>query len=142
MKYKDSYVKITYSQPNKNGRVIFGSLVPYGKVWRTGANEATEMTITKDIQLNGTLLKTGSYSIFTIPDKERWTFIINSEVGLWGSYNYNTKFDVMRFDVSPQIISGLTYESFTLTFEQKNEGANLLIMWDNVKVSVPIKFIN
>jgi hypothetical protein len=142
MKYKDAYIKITYSQPHKNGRVIFGSLVQYGKVWRTGANEATEITTTKDIQVNGTLLKAGTYNVFSIPEKDRWTIIINSEVGLWGSYNYNTKFDVMRFDAPVQTLSGLVYEPFTMSFDQKNEMANLLIMWDTVKVSIPVKFIN
>jgi hypothetical protein len=142
MKYKDAYIKIVYSQPHKNSRSVFGSLVPYGQVWRTGANEATEITSTKDIQINGTLLKAGTYSLFTIPEKDHWTIIINGEVGLWGSYNYNSKFDVMRFDAPIQIMSGLVYEPFTMTFDQKNEMANLLIMWDNVRVSIPVKFIN
>lgn len=142
MKYKESYVKIIYSQPHKNNRTVFGALVPYGQVWRTGANEATEITSTKDIQLNGTLLKAGTYSLFTIPEKNHWTIIINSEVGLWGSYNYNSKLDVFRFEVPVQIMSGLIYEPLTMVFDQKNEMANLLIMWDNVKVAIPIKFIN
>ncbi len=142
MKYKDSYIKITYSQPHKNGRTIFGSLVPYGQVWRMGANEATEMTLTKDIQINGTLLKAGTYTIYSIPQKDHWRIIINSEVGLWGSYNYNNKFDVMQFDVPVQLMTGLIYEPFTMSFDQKNELANLLMMWDNVKVTIPVKFIN
>src|SRR5690606_27838717 len=83
-RYKDSYLKITYSQPHKKGREIFGELVPYGKVWRTGANEATEITISKAIQVNGTLLKAGTYTLFTIPNKAQWTIIINQGVGLWG----------------------------------------------------------
>jgi hypothetical protein len=142
MKYKDAYVKITYSQPHKNGRKIFGSLVQYGEVWRTGANEATEITLSKDIQLNGTLLKAGTYSIFTIPEKDHWTIIINTEVGLWGSYNYNRQADIMRFEVPTQAVSGFIYEPFTMSFEQQNEMANLLIMWDNVKISIPLKYIN
>jgi hypothetical protein len=142
MRYKDSYVKITYSQPHKRGRDVFGSLVPYGKVWRTGANEATEITATKNILVNGTLLKAGTYSIFTIPEKEKWTIIINSDVGLWGSYNYNQKLDVMRFEAPVQAIPDLIYEPFTLQFDQRNDVANLLIMWDRVKISIPIKFIN
>ena len=97
MRFKDAYVKITYSQPHKNGREVFGKLVPYGQVWRTGANETTEITLTKDILLNGQLLKAGTYSIFTIPEKEKWTIIINSDLGLWGAYNYNPKMDVIRF---------------------------------------------
>jgi len=142
MRYKDTYVKITYSQPQKNGREIFGKLVPYGQVWRMGANEATEITVTKNVQLNGTLLKAGTYSIFSIPEKEKWTIIINSELGLWGSYNYNSKLDEMRFDVPVQALSGESYEQFTIQFDQRNEVADLMILWDRSKVSIPFKFIN
>lgn len=142
MRYKDAYVKITYSQPQKRGREIFGKLVPYGQVWRTGANEATEITVTKNIQLNGSLLKAGTYSIFTIPEKEKWTIIINNEVGLWGAYNYNPKLDAMRFDVPVQSLNEEVYEQFTMRFDQRNEMADLLIFWDSIKVSIPLKFIN
>ena len=142
-RYKDSYFKITYSQPHKRGRTVFGKLVPFGKVWRTGANEATELTITKNIQLNGTLLPAGTYSIFTIPEKDKWTIIINSDLGLWGSYNYNESLDVMRFDVPVQEITGDTiFEPFTIQFNQRNEVADLLMMWDRTKVSIPVKFLN
>jgi len=141
-RYKDAYLKITYSQPQKKGRDVFGALVPYGKVWRTGANEATEITLTKDMTINSTLLKAGTYSLFTIPDKDKWTIIINSENGLWGSYNYNQKLDVMRFNVPVQLISDKIYEQLTLTIDAKNSSADLLITWDNVKVSIPLKFLN
>lgn len=140
VRYKDAYIKITYSQPVKRGREIFGKLVPYNEVWRTGANEATEITTTKNIQINGTLLKAGTYSVFTIPQKDKWTIIINSEVGLWGAYNYNSKLDVMRFDV-PVMQSDVVYESFTMEFNHRNEVADLLLYWDKTKVSIPVKFI-
>ena len=91
-RYKDTYVKITYSQPHKHGRDIFGSLVPFGQVWRTGANEATELTLSRDIKINGLDLKAGTYSLFTIPGKDAWTILINADLGLWGAYNYNSKF--------------------------------------------------
>lgn len=141
MRYKDSYVKITYSQPHKRGRKIFGDLVPYGQVWRTGANEATEITITHDILFNATVLKAGTYSLFTIPDKIKWTIILNKEVGLWGSYNYNPKLDILRFDVPIEKINA-PYEAFTMTFYQKNDQAILNLWWDDVKVSIPLKFMN
>jgi hypothetical protein len=142
-RYKDAYFKITYSQPHKKGREVFGKLVPFGKVWRTGANEATELTITKNIQINGTLLPAGTYSIFTIPEKEKWTVIINSDLGMWGSYNYNQSLDVMRFDVPVQQITGDTiFEPFTIQLVQKNEVADLLMMWDRTRISIPVKFIN
>jgi len=142
MRYKDAYVKITYSQPQKNGREIFGKLVPYGQVWRMGANEATEITVTKNIQLNGSLLKAGTYAVFTIPEKEKWTIIINNDLGLWGAYNYNSKLDEIRFQVPVQSVSGEIQEQFTMQFDQRNEVADLLILWDRVKVSIPFKFIN
>ncbi len=141
-RYKECYFKLTYSQPHKKGREIFGKLVPYGKVWRTGANEATELTITKNIQVNGTLLKAGTYSLFTIPNEDEWTVIINSDVGLWGSYNYNESRDVMRFKVpTGKIAENIVYEPFTIQLEQRNDVADLLILWDKTRISIPIKFI-
>lgn len=141
MRYKDAYVKITYSQPHMLGRKVFGNLVPYGEVWRTGANEATEITATKDILLNNQILKAGTYTIYTIPEKDKWTIIINSEVGLWGSYNYNIKLDVMRFNIPVQTSDNIIYEPFTMKFDQKNEVAELLLLWDNIHISIPVKFI-
>lgn len=140
-RYKDTYLKITYSQPLKRGREIFDGVVPYGQVWRTGANEATELTVTKEIMVNGNSLKAGTYSLFTIPEKDNWTIIINSELGLWGSYNYNSKLDVLRFQVPTQSLKDVVYEPFTITIDQKNDKADVLLMWDTVRVSFPIQFI-
>jgi hypothetical protein len=142
MRYKDAYVRLTYSQPHKNGREVFGKLVPYGQVWRTGANDATEITTTRDIQFGPQVLKAGTYSLFTIPEKDKWTIIVNSEVGLWGAYNYNEKLDVMRFEAPVEKIKNVVYEPLTMQFDQKNEIASLLIMWDDVRISVPVKFMN
>jgi hypothetical protein len=139
-RYKDTYLKITYSQPHKRERAVFGELVPYGQVWRTGANEATEITVTKDIILNNTLLKAGTYAIFTIPEKDYWTIIINSDLGMWGAYNYNPKTDVLRFNVPVQILQGAVYEPFTIEIVQKNEKAEILLMWDSAQVRIPIQF--
>ena len=77
VKYESTYVKITYGRPHKKGRTIFGGLVPYGEVWRTGANEATEITLTKDVIINKQRLKAGTYTIFTIPQKDKWKVIFN-----------------------------------------------------------------
>jgi hypothetical protein len=141
MRYKDAYCKLTYSQPHKRGREIFGKLVPYGEVWRLGANEATELSLTKDILINNQSLKAGTYSLFCIPQADKWTFIVNSEPGLWGSYNYNQKLDVMRFEIPVQKTK-VIYEPFTMTFDQRNELADLVILWDDVRLAIPIKFIN
>lgn len=139
-RYKDTYLKITYSQPHKRERSVFGNVVPYGQVWRTGANEATEITITRDILINNVSLKAGIYSLFTIPEKDSWTIIINSDLGLWGAYNYNSKMDVLRFTLPSQLIQGAVYEPFTITIDQKNDKAEIVLAWDSLQVRIPIQF--
>lgn len=139
-RYKDTYIKITYSQPHKRGRAIFGGVVPYGQVWRTGANEATELTVTRDIKINGTDLKAGSYSLFTIPQKDAWTIIINGELGLWGAYNYNSKLDIARFDVPVTPVTEFVYEAFAILIDPRNARADLVLAWDRSKVIIPIQF--
>ncbi len=140
--YKNSYLKITYCQPKKNGREVFGKLVPFEKVWRTGANEATEVTTTQDISVNQATLKAGTYSLFTIPGKEKWTIIFNSDLGLWGAYNYNPKMDVLRFDVAATpTLDNLICESFTIRIDQKTDTAEISLLWDKTQVSFPIRFI-
>ncbi len=139
-RYKDTYLKITYSQPHKRERIIFGKLVPYGEVWRTGANEATEMTISRDILINNIPLKAGTYSLFTIPERDSWIIIINSELGLWGSYNYNSKMDVIRFTAPVQLMQGAVYEPFSIMIDQKNDKAEIILAWDTVQVRIPVQF--
>ncbi|QSE96882.1 DUF2911 domain-containing protein [Fulvivirga lutea] len=141
MKYEDSYVKVTYSQPHKRDREIFGNLVPYGQVWRTGANEATEITLTGDLIVGSDTLEKGTYSIFTIPNPDKWTIIFNNNLGQWGSYNYTEKADELRVEVPTSILEDVVYEPFTISFDQKNEKAEMNFIWDDVKVSLPIKFI-
>lgn len=140
MKYEDVYMKVTYGRPHKRGRKIFGDLQPYGEIWRTGANEATEVTITRAIKMGGHTLKAGTYTLFTIPYQEHWTIILNSELGQWGAYNYNDKFDVLRFDV-PVTHMDMVYEPFTIAFEQKAQSAELVMMWDQTKIIIPIDFM-
>ena len=139
-RYKDTYVKVTYSQPHKHGRTIFGGLVPYGQVWRTGANEATELTVTRDIKINGKDLRAGTYSLFTIPGKESWTVILNAELGLWGSYNYNPKLDVIRFEMPIIPVTEFVYEAFTILIDPQNARADLILAWDRTKISIPLQF--
>lgn len=139
-RYKDTYVKITYSQPHKHGRVIFGSVVPFGQVWRTGANEATEITISKDIKINGLDLKAGTYSLFTIPGKDRWTVILNADLGLWGSYNYNSNMDILKFEVLVTPAVDFVYEAFTILIDPRNSRADLILAWDKTKIIIPLQF--
>jgi hypothetical protein len=140
MKYEDTYIKITYCRPHKRGRNIFGDLLPYGEVWRTGANEATEITVTGAIKLGGQQIRPGTYTLFTIPNKQEWTVILNSELGQWGAYNYNSNLDVVRFE-APVSTTEEVYEPFTIEFEQKAQSAELVMMWDRTKVTIPIEFL-
>ena len=87
-------------------------------------------------------LKAGTYSIFTIPEKDSWTVIFNSELGQWGSYNYLESSDVVRLEVPVQQLTGLTWEAFTIVFEQANDHADLVMVWDKTKVAVPVRFIS
>lgn len=141
-KYEDTYVKVTYSRPHKKGREVFASqgLAPYNEVWRTGANEATEITVTKAIKLDGHKLEAGTYSLFTIPKENNWTIILNSELGQWGAYKYNKEHDVLRFDVPVKKLD-VAYEPFTIEFEQGQKNVHMLMMWDKTQVAIPIEFL-
>jgi hypothetical protein len=141
LKYEDTYVKVTYGRPHKKGREIFGNLVPFGKVWRTGANEATEITFTNDVYINGKRLDAGTYTIFTIPEENEWTVIFNSELGQWGAYNYDPDKNVLEIKAEVEQLD-ITYEPFTIEFQLQDDKANLLMMWDKTRASFTIGFID
>lgn len=126
-------ISVEYSQPAKNGREVFGKLIPYGEVWRTGANEATEITVSKDVMIAGQSLKAGRYQLFTIPTADKWTIIFNSKLGQWGAFFYDPKSDVLKVEV-PSSINETVLERLTIQIET----AGLSITWDKTKVLVPI----
>jgi hypothetical protein len=138
----NNYIKVTYGQPMKKGREIFGNLVPYGKIWRTGANEATEITFTKDVLIEKKMIKAGTYTLFSIPEEDRWTIILNAVLGQWGAYKYdeNKSQNVAEFSV-PVDKSSDEYEAFTIQFEQTKKGAELILLWDKTKIVIPITFL-
>jgi hypothetical protein len=135
----DMYIKVVYGQPYKRGRVIFGELEPYGKVWRTGANEATEITTTKDFRIGGKLLKAGTYTLFTIPNQNKWTVIVNSELGQWGAYKYNPERDIVSFEV-PLTKPEYFYEAFTIEFKDLRNGAEMELLWGDTRIAFPLEF--
>jgi hypothetical protein len=141
LKYESTYVKVTYGRPHKKGREIFGELVPYGEIWRTGANEATEITFTNDVLINKKKLKAGTYTIFTIPEKDKWKVIFNSDLGQWGSYNYNADKNVLEIEAKVSALD-VTYEPFTMEFQLQDDEANLLMMWDKTQASFTIGFLD
>lgn len=130
-------VKVSYGQPSKKDRVIFGKLVPYDEVWRTGANEATEITFAKDGTFGGKPVKAGTYSLFTIPGEKEWTFILNSTLKQWGAYKYKEikGNDVLQVKVPATTISGAPVEKLTITLS----AGKLVLEWDKTKVEVPVK---
>lgn len=129
-------VKVAYGQPSKKGRVIFGELVPYGKVWRTGANEATEITFAKDATFGGKPIKAGTYSLFTIPTETEWTIILNPELKQWGAYGYDKVKDKNVLETKvPAKKTGGVVEPLTYRFDDKN---NLIIEWDQTQVEIPV----
>ena len=140
LKYEKTYVKITYCRPHKRGRTVFGGMIPFGKVWRTGANEATEITVTHDIKMAGKRLPAGTYTLFTIPYSDRWTIIVNSVLGQWGAYEYDSRYNVLKFEV-PVTTTNIHYEPFTIEFEQKERSTNLVMQWDLTRVAIPIQFM-
>ncbi|CAN5247583.1 hypothetical protein BH11BAC6_BH11BAC6_03910 [soil metagenome] len=130
--------RIIYSRPQKAGRVIFGGIINYGQVWRMGANEATEIEFFSNVKIDGKTVQKGKYTLYTICNETSWTIILNSEKDVWGLY-YNPKKDVLHIDVPVQITDKTT-EAFTMYFEDVKDGTNLTVLWDNVKVVLPIKF--
>lgn len=133
-------IKVYYSRPLKKGREIFGTKVPYGKVWRTGANEAVEFKAYQDISIDGKKLKAGTYSLFTIPGEKEWTIIINSDLDYWGAYSYNEKNDVLRVSVPAGSLSKVV-EAFSIHLEDKgNKSAVMKLAWDKTVVEVPLTY--
>ena len=131
--------RVVYSRPQKAGRSIFGGLVKYGEVWRMGANEATEIEFFKHVRFGGKKINKGRYTLYAIVNETSWTIIINKETDTWGSFKYDVKKDLVRKDVTVQKTDTIL-ESLAMAFEKTNTGFNLVIGWDNVKVSVPFTF--
>jgi hypothetical protein len=133
-KVDDINIVIDYSQPATKGRTIFGDVVPYGEIWRTGANEATTISFDKDVFIEGQKLVAGTYSLFTIPNEKEWTVIFNKNPKLWGAFEYKQEEDALRVNVKPSKEADLT-ERFTITVE---EGGVVTMKWENTKVSFKV----
>ncbi|GAB3890272.1 DUF2911 domain-containing protein [Spirosoma agri] len=130
-------ISVDYCQPRKKGRVIFGGLVPYGNVWRTGANEATVIKFDQPVLVAGQPLKAGEYTLWTIPSATSWVVIMNGETGQWGT-NYDQTKDVLRVPVTSRKHSPVA-EQFTINLVEQPGGADMLLTWDETEVVVPIR---
>lgn len=130
-------VTVDYSSPRAKGRKIFGGLVPYGEVWRAGANEATTFVTTADLMVGGEHVAAGNYTLFTIPEKDKWTLIISKKTGEWGIPYPGQADDLLRVDMK----AGSTpsqIENFTIGFDKTGNGCTMYMEWENTKATIDI----
>ena len=131
-------VQVTYHRPSAKGRTVYGSLVPYDHVWRTGANQATKVSFSTPVKLNGADVPAGTYELFTIPGKDEWTVIIHKNMSQWGAYQYDAKNDVARVKAKPVALTN-GVETLSITFNDlRDESATLNIAWEKVRVPVTL----
>lgn len=129
--------RVIYSRPHKSGRNVYGELIEFGKVWRLGANEATEIEFYRDVKVAGKKVPKGKYTLYALVNPDKWTLIINKETDTWGAFKYDEKKDVARITVPTEKLAE-SAEAFTMVFEKATNGPNLQILWDDTKVSLPI----
>ncbi|MBC6989888.1 DUF2911 domain-containing protein [Hymenobacter sp. BT491] len=127
-------VTIDYSRPSMKGRKIFGGLEPYGKVWRTGANEATTFETSKDVKIEGQALPAGKYALFTIPGETEWTVIFNKTADQWGAFKYDAAQDALRVKVKPKKTAQPT-EVFTINLDKSGK---VSMLWENTEVDFTV----
>lgn len=133
----DTTVSIVYHRPNTKNRKVWGELVPFGQVWRTGANEATVFEVSNDVTINGQLLPKGKYSLHTIPTESEWTLIFNKTWNQWGSFDYDAKQDALRVAAKP--MSGEMRETMSFDFgDMKPNSTQVVIAWDKLRVPFTI----
>ncbi|HEX5170749.1 MAG TPA: DUF2911 domain-containing protein [Cyclobacteriaceae bacterium] len=142
--YSELTIKVFYNRPFKKGREIFGKLVPYNVVWRTGANEATTFETNKSLNIEGKILPAGKYSLWTIPGENSWTIIFNSEYGQWGinsdgEANRDPARDVLTVEVAA-VHQENVIEQFTIAFHQTGDEAEMVLMWDQTIAAMPFTY--
>lgn len=133
-------IRVIYSRPQKRNRVIFGELVPLGKVWRTGANEATELEIYETLKFGNEIITPGTYTLYTIPKEKEWVVIINCDTNAWGAFNYDESLDHARLTVKSQSAAAII-ESLSMAFKPSSNGVSLMIGWDDRFIEVPFEKI-
>jgi hypothetical protein len=130
-------IKVNYSSPRAKGRKIYGGLVPYGEVWRTGANEATSFVTDTALTIEGKDIPAGSYTIFTVPNADKWMLIVNKKTGEWGiPYKYQSD-ELARADMSVSKTSG-PVENFTISFHEMGTGCHMYLDWENTRATIEI----
>ncbi len=133
-----SNVTISFCRPGVKGRVIWGGLVPYDQVWRTGANEATTIAFSTDVAIEGNKLAAGTYGLFTIPGKEEWTIIFSKQATIWGSFAYDEKQDVFRIKAKPEAAPHCEWMMFLFT-DLADDSAKVILQWEKLMVAFTVK---
>ncbi|ETN96808.1 Protein of unknown function [Zhouia amylolytica] len=130
-------IKVIYSRPLMKGRSVFGNLVPFEKVWRTGANEATEIRFYQDVMFGDKPVKAGTYTLYTIPGANDWTIILNNDTDVWGAYSYKEANDVARITV-PVAQGNESLEAFSIAFKKEDDNKiDMVLGWDTTRVAIP-----
>ncbi|MEA5405910.1 DUF2911 domain-containing protein [Arcicella sp. DC2W] len=133
-----SSIEIVYSRPNIKGRVVFGDLAPFGKLWRTGANAATRVTFGEDVKVGGVALKAGTYVLYTIPNKDEWEVIFNKGINNWGIDGYKAEEDVAKFKVKPNALAK-SVETFTIEIANVTaSSADIEVSWEKTSIAIPV----
>lgn len=131
-------VKVVYSRPTAEKEKVFGNIIPYGEIWRTGANEATEITFYQDMLFGNKLVRRGTYVMHTIPGKKEWTIILNSNTDTWGAFFYNPEQDVARFKIKPKKDVNKPLDVFSIAFKKDFKDAYMVLAWEETRVDIPL----
>ena len=135
-------ISVEYGRPAVKGRKVFGELVPFGQVWRAGANEATKITFGQEVLFGGQKVKKGTYALYVVPQEKEWKIILNRGVNNWGAYTYDAKEDVATTTVPVKMMNE-KMERFTINFEDiTDEKLNLVFEWDKTRADVPVEILN
>ena len=139
-KMSEPLVKVVYSRPQKKGFNVFGDQIPYGEIWRTGANEATEVKFYTDVLFGNKLVKAGTYVMHTIPGEKEWIIILNSNTDTWGAFFYDSSKDVARIKVAAT--EAEVIDVFTIAFKNNFNHTSMVLAWDSTRVDIPLAMGN
>lgn len=131
-------IKVVYGRPVAQDDQVFGTQVPYGKVWNTGSNESTEVKFYQNMMLGNKFIKAGTYVLYTIPNKNYWTIILNNKTDTYGAYFYDPKADVAKIEVAPS--NGAMVKNFSIGFSNTKYGSQMVLAWAKTRVKIPLYF--
>ena len=132
----DPVIKVVYGRPKASSMEVFGKRIPFGKVWHTGSNESTEIQFYTDVMFGNKFVKAGKYVLYTIPNENYWTIILNGKTDTYGAHFYNPKFDVAKIEVP--VLKGSMVENFSIAFNRQPYGTQMVLGWAMTRVKVPL----